>query len=295
MLQSPTYQPDFIDEINWENLGKIFIQEVRNLSIWLNQEEISQIEQAYKIWFQAHHWEKRKDGEDYVMHTIRTALNVAIHSRDPQSIILALLHDVIENSHYWYQYIVDQFWEDVGNMVRNLSKKPLENYIGNITVGADWSNEEKQILATIQHEGLWNYKIKELPDRIQWALEKIRTDEYLWSLKNLSPIEIIVKIFDRIDNLSKYQALSRKKKKSLVKSTIEYFLPIAKSIDPVLHQILIEKINTLLADHPELKLSLVWVDGVYNETRKKVVEIISEQVIILERFTWSANEVIRAT
>ena len=129
-MNSPlVHQPDLISEISLKEFKWVFLKELKSNGVKLSANDEDKIWEAFEVWYQAHDGEERKDGDDYVMHTVRTALSVAKYTKNPSIVILALLHDVIENTRFNYDDIVDRFWKETADSVRRLSKQPLMNYI----------------------------------------------------------------------------------------------------------------------------------------------------------------------
>ena len=72
----------------------------------LSEEDKAQIRLAFEVAVDAHKNQRRKSGEAYVFHPIAVAKIVAEEiGLDAVSIIAALLHDVVEDTHYTLEYI----------------------------------------------------------------------------------------------------------------------------------------------------------------------------------------------
>lgn len=69
-----------------------------------------------------HKGQKRKSGEDYIMHPIAVGKLLMSWSLDVNSIIAGILHDLIEDTPVTYEDIVKEFGEDVGFLVNSVSK-----------------------------------------------------------------------------------------------------------------------------------------------------------------------------
>lgn len=89
----------------------------------LSDEDKSQIRLAFEVAVDAHKDQRRKSGEAYVFHSIAVAQIVAEEiGLDAVSIIAALLHDVVEDSHYTLEYIEEHFGATVARIVDGLTK-----------------------------------------------------------------------------------------------------------------------------------------------------------------------------
>ena len=90
---------------------------------------IDKIKRAEEIAREVHKGQKRTIGkrEDYIEHPKR----VASHFSTPESQIIAWLHDVLEDTSYTEQDLLNEGINPfVVSIVARLSKKPNENYLG---------------------------------------------------------------------------------------------------------------------------------------------------------------------
>ena len=89
----------------------------------LSEEDKAQIRLAFEVAVDAHTDQRRKSGEAYVFHPIAVAQIVAEEiGLDATSIMAALIHDVVEDSHYTLDYIEEQFGPTVARIVDGLTK-----------------------------------------------------------------------------------------------------------------------------------------------------------------------------
>lgn len=84
---------------------------------------------AFQIAQQGHAGQKRHSGEPYILHPIAVAESLAAKRMDEDSIITALLHDVVEDTSVKIQHIEKTFGADVARMVGGVTKLgQLRNY-----------------------------------------------------------------------------------------------------------------------------------------------------------------------
>ncbi|MHA2425174.1 MAG: HD domain-containing protein [Candidatus Thorarchaeota archaeon] len=88
----------------------------------LKDREIEQISEAVILAINAHDGVYRGDGVPYVVHPIRIALHAASLGLSIPTILAALLHDVVEDTDTGISQIYDQFGNEVGDMVKALTK-----------------------------------------------------------------------------------------------------------------------------------------------------------------------------
>ena len=68
------------------------------LRTYLNPEQTNHVNRAYFFAEQAHFGQRRRSGEPYVTHPLAVAGILADMHMDHQSLIAAMLHDVIEDT-----------------------------------------------------------------------------------------------------------------------------------------------------------------------------------------------------
>lgn len=150
------------------------------------------IEKAYHYAEDKHKNQFRKSGEPYIIHPIHVAYIVADLGLDTETICAALLHDVVEDTESTYEDIEQLFNNDIAQIVEGVTK--LSRLFK--------SAEEKQAE---------NYK------KMFLAMEKdIRV--------------ILLKLADRLHNISTLEFLKRDRQIAISKETIEFYAPIAHKL-----------------------------------------------------------------
>ena len=152
--------------------------------------DMGRVRDAYEYAVKLHEGQKRRDGSPYVTHCVATAEIIAEQGLDEDSIVAALLHDVIEDTPATYDDVKRQFGATVADIVEGVTKLTRVQYT---------SHEEEQA------ENLRKMLIAMAKD--------IRV--------------ILIKIADRLHNMRTMDYQS--KEKQLIKSaeTMEIYAPIA--------------------------------------------------------------------
>jgi len=70
----------------------------------------------------AHSGQKRRSGEDYMVHPLRVALILAELYADQESIIAGILHDVVEDTPVTLRDVEENFGTEVALLVDGLTK-----------------------------------------------------------------------------------------------------------------------------------------------------------------------------
>ena len=163
-------------------------------------EELRRIQKAYWLSKNVHRPQKRDDGERYFEHPRRVARRlIDIGHREVDTIITALLHDVIEDTWTPDHVIVDLFGPNVWENINLLSKtRPV----------LDPVNMEMISVAKIDKEIYFN--------QIRRANKAVR----------------LVKIADRVDNTTDLANFKEERRQKYVTETRDFIIPIAKKTDP---------------------------------------------------------------
>ena len=92
------------------------------LKTYLNPDQSNSVKRAYFFAEQAHFGQLRRSGEAYVTHPLAVAGILADMHMDHQSLIAAMLHDVIEDTGIPKSAIGEQFGAAVAELVDGVSK-----------------------------------------------------------------------------------------------------------------------------------------------------------------------------
>lgn len=156
-------------------------------------EEKQLIEKAYKLAEEAHQGQKRNSGEDFIIHPLKVAYNLAELSMDVPTIIAGILHDIIEDTDVSYEQLAEEFGEEVADLVEGVTK-----------------------LTKIQYKTKEERKAENLRKMVIAMSKDIRV--------------IIIKLNDRLHNMRTLEYMSEAKKKEKATETLEIYAPIANRL-----------------------------------------------------------------
>ena len=157
---------------------------------YLPLEQAQLVRRAYYYSEQAHYGQTRRSGEPYVTHPLAVASILARMHMDAQSLMAALLHDVIEDTGVNKEDIGAQFGEEVAELVDGVSKLTHVEFDSVELRQAE--NFQKMTLA---------------------MAKDIRV--------------ILVKLADRLHNMRTLGVLNREKIKRIASETLDIYAPIA--------------------------------------------------------------------
>jgi len=159
---------------------------------YLSEEQIEQVRQAHAYAAQAHKDQWRRTGHKYITHPTAVAMILAEMRMDHQTVMAALLHDVIEDSDTSKATLGEQFGEAVAEIVDGVSKL---SRIFSSRAEAQAENFQKMALA---------------------MAKDIRV--------------IMVKMADRLHNMRTIGVMSPEQRKRIARETLDFYAPIANRL-----------------------------------------------------------------
>nr|WP_310617380.1 bifunctional GTP diphosphokinase/guanosine-3',5'-bis pyrophosphate 3'-pyrophosphohydrolase [Pantoea cypripedii] len=157
---------------------------------YLPEEQIKRLRQAYLVARDAHEGQTRSSGEPYITHPVAVACILAEMKLDHETLMAALLHDVIEDTPATYQDMEQLFGKSVAELVEGVSK--LDKLKFRDKKEAQAENFRKMIMAMVQD---------------------IRV--------------ILIKLADRTHNMRTLGALRPDKRRRIARETLEIYSPLA--------------------------------------------------------------------
>jgi len=168
-------------------------QLIESLETYVSAEHIEGIVKAYEFGALAHAGQTRLSGEPYISHPVAVAQSLADMHLDPQTISAAILHDVVEDTDISIAEIEEEFGAEVAALVDGVSKLDQMQFTSRAEAHAE--SFRKMMLAMI---------------------EDIRV--------------ILVKLADRLHNMSTLDAMPREKQARIARETLEIYAPIANRL-----------------------------------------------------------------
>ncbi|WII94854.1 HD domain-containing protein [Moraxella haemolytica] len=157
---------------------------------YLEQQEHEDILRACHFGDVAHIKDKRKSGEPYITHPIAVAEILAGFRLNKDTIISAILHDTVEDTEVTKEMLTTEFGETVARLVDGVTK-----------LRSSSMNKQQSQAATF-------HKI----------LTATLTD----------PRVLIIKLSDRLHNMSTLDAVSPEKQKRTANETLDFYIPFAR-------------------------------------------------------------------
>lgn len=160
------------------------------LETYIEADQVKDVYRAYLFSADAHEGQKRLSGEPYIYHPLAVARILAEMRMDTNSIIAALLHDVIEDTPTAKDQLAKEFNQEVADLVDGVSKLTQVKFESRAEAQAE--NFRKMMLAMVQD---------------------IRV--------------ILIKLADRLHNMRTLGVMPAEKRRRISHETLEIYVPIA--------------------------------------------------------------------
>ena len=207
---------------------------------YLTPAQVNQVRRAYFYAEQAHTGQRRRSGEAYVTHPLAVAGILADMHMDHQSLMAAMLHDVIEDTAIPKAALEQQFGDTVANLVDGVSKLTQMEFQSKAEAQAE--NFQKMALA---------------------MAKDIRV--------------ILVKLADRLHNMRTLGVLKPEKRRRIARETLDMYAPIAQRLG--MHNIRIEFEDLGFATlHPMRSTRIHTAIRKARGNRTEIVEKIKESI-----------------
>lgn len=174
------------------NIDRKLEKIIKNVQDYLPDFNKKKFIKAYEFAAEAHEDQMRKDGKTpYIVHPLETVLTLTRLHADEDSLIAALMHDVPEDTHYTLEDVEKRFGEKVAFLVDGITKLSKVYY--------------RHDMAERQVESLKKLLIHSAKD----------------------PRVILIKLADRLHNMSTLEFVRAEKRLRIAKETLEIYVPIA--------------------------------------------------------------------
>jgi GTP diphosphokinase / guanosine-3',5'-bis(diphosphate) 3'-diphosphatase len=193
MVETATSPPSTTGVASKENTRFLASDLCAYLDSYLEPEQVSEVYKAYLFGAEAHDGQTRLSGEPYIYHPLAVAKTMAEMRMDHKSIIAAILHDVMEDTHISKERIIEEFGEDVAELVDGVSKLTHLKFRSKAEAQAE--NFRKMMLA---------------------ITKDLRV--------------ILVKLADRLHNMRTLGVMRPDKRRRIARETLEIYAPIAQRL-----------------------------------------------------------------
>ena len=170
---------------------KVFSSLKEGISKYLKKEDVELVEKAYKVADKCHTGQKRKSGEEYIIHPICVVIILANLHMDAETLVAGMLHDVVEDTDYTIEDVKKEFGEHVALLVEGVTKLTELNLVN---------------------------------DKVEKQAENLR---HMFIAMSKDIRVIIIKLADRLHNLKTLEYQTKEKQQEKALETIEIYSPLA--------------------------------------------------------------------
>ena len=157
------------------------------------EEESQLLEHAFEDIAKYHASQKRLSGQPYIVHPLRVSWSICQAGLDPQTVIGSLLHDAIEDTSITKEYISERYGEWYADVVDGLTKIKYPKDSKGKQVANLEATYQKMLVAMVRD---------------------VRS--------------LLIKLFDRLDNMQDLDALPRHKQRRISWETLGVYVPMAR-------------------------------------------------------------------
>jgi len=162
-------------------------------SAYLPPEHVERIREAAEFGAEAHQGQKRKTGEPYIAHPVAAAEVLATLRLDADTIVAAILHDVIEDTPIAKEDLASRFGQSVADIVDGVTK--LDQIQFKSREEAQAESFRKMLLAMVRD---------------------LRV--------------ILVKLADRLHNLRTIEGMAPPRRRAIARETLDIYAPLAERL-----------------------------------------------------------------
>lgn len=177
---------------------------------YLKPKQIREVYRAYLFGAEAHEGQQRKSGEPYIYHPVAVARILAEMRMDHKCLMAAILHDVIEDTPTAKEQLVEEFGQEIAELVDGVSKLTQMDFKSRVEAQA--ASFQKMMLA---------------------MTKDIRI--------------ILIKLADRLHNMRTLGVMSPEKCRRIARETLEIYAPIAHRLG--IHSLRLELEDLAFAHH----------------------------------------------
>lgn len=179
---------------DYQNPQKLFEKLIQRIRKYHPSTDVSMVEKAYHLAYEAHKEQYRKSGEPYIIHPLWVAIILADLELDKETITAGLLHDVVEDTIYTDEEIRDMFGVEVSLIVDGVTK------LGQLSYSAD---------------------------KLEVQAENLRK-MFLAMAKDIRVI--LIKLADRLHNMRTLEFMRPEKQQEKARETMDIYAPIAQRL-----------------------------------------------------------------
>jgi RelA/SpoT family (p)ppGpp synthetase len=189
-MNDPAERTVFVVE---EGLEAVYDTLQTEIDKYLEPGQTSVVRRAFLFGAEAHKEQRRKSGEPYIIHPLAVAKHMAEMRFDYETVVAAILHDVIEDTGVTKEQLSEEFGDDVAELVDGVTK--LTQITFESKAEAEAESFRKMLLAMVRD---------------------IRV--------------MLIKLTDRLHNMKTLEFMRPDKRRRIARETLDVYVPIANRL-----------------------------------------------------------------
>ena len=175
---------------------------IDRISTYVSPDMAGLVEHAYQFADECHRGQKRVSGEPYIAHPLQTALFLVDLRLDVNTIVAALLHDVVEDCDVALDELASRFGTEVAKLVDGVTK------LTKLDVRLQQSGGGQSLFEEQDH--LYAESLRKM---LVAMAEDIRV--------------VLIKLADRLHNMRTLDVLPPEKRRRIAQETLDIYSPLA--------------------------------------------------------------------
>lgn len=193
-IQIEKESPKLKNPEEFENPQELYQKLITTINKYHPSDDITMIEKAYSIAYEAHKEQKRRSGESYIIHPVSVAIILAELELDKETMVAGILHDVVEDTVLTLDEITEMFGAEVALLVDGVTKLTQLSYS---------------------------------KDKVEIQAENLRK-MFLAMAKDIRVI--LIKLADRLHNMRTLEYMNTAKQAEKARETMDIYAPIANRL-----------------------------------------------------------------
>ncbi len=214
---------------------------IKKSSVYLKKRHIKLIKAAFKFADEAHAGQTRKAGGDYIWHPVAVAEILAEIQLDHESLIAAILHDVVEDTPFTKEDIAEKFGKNVAEIVDGVTK-----------------------LGKLEFDNPQEAQAESFRKMILAMARDIRV--------------ILIKLADRLHNMRTLGVMRPEKQRRIARETLDIYAPIAARLGINAFRLELEELG-FKAMHPIRAAVLEKAVTKMRGNRNEIIEQINQAIV----------------
>ncbi|CAA7054189.1 unnamed protein product [Microthlaspi erraticum] len=210
---------------------------------YLSCKELELVRKGLKLAFEAHHGQKRRSGEPFIIHPVAVARILGELELDWESIVAGLLHDTVEDTNF---ITFEKIEEEFGATVRH------------IVEGETKVSKLGKLKCKTESESIQDVKADDLRQMFLAMTDEVRV--------------IIVKLADRLHNMRTLCHMPPHKQSSIAGETLQVFAPLAKLLGMYSIKSELENLSFMYASAEDYERVTSRIANLYKEHEKELTE-----------------------